>query len=151
MTIALFIVTRPSHILLAASMGMLMLAHLGILLSLRAFGMSWAIAGPIVLLVACLASRLVFRHWQRSQPGWQLSIAATGEMVLHGRQPQGGHMAGLSVHLSHKTRIWPYFLSVFLLDEAGMEYKLLILPDSLDAVAFRALRVSLIWISQHPV
>jgi len=106
-----------------------------------------------------ISGYFVFRYWQRIQQNKQLSISASGEMVLllqpqqdmqkntHGSEV--GTLTGLNVRLSHKSRIWAYFLSIFLIDEAGKEHKLLILPDSLSPAAFQALRVSLIWISQH--
>ncbi|WP_162058916.1 protein YgfX [Undibacterium sp. KW1] len=159
MTIALHIITRASRTLLTACICMLALVHLSIWLLLSYKAMSFVFICMIVASSFCSNCYLVFKYWQRVQQSRQLSISATGDIVLHLllekevhkdlRRRKAGPLTGLNVRLSHKTRIWPYFLSIFLLDEAGKEHKLLILPDSLSPAAFQALRVSLIWISQH--
>lgn len=149
MTIALHIVTRASRLLLLACLCMLTLAHLSILLLLGSRTLPVALLCVILLCSFCSSAYLGFMHWQRIEQSQQLSISATGEMILHIKQQEEMQQTGLVVHLSHKSRIWPYFLSIFLVDEVGKEHKLLILPDSLSPAAFRALRVSLIWISKH--
>ncbi|MFZ6732163.1 protein YgfX [Undibacterium sp. Ji42W] len=159
MTIALHITTRASRRLLMACFCMLALVHMSIWLLLSYKAMSLVFICLIVASSFCCSYCLVFRYWQGIQQIRQLSISAMGEMILYLLpQPEMQKdmqmrevraLKGLNVRLSHKSRIWPYFLSIFLLDEAGKEHKLLILPDSLSPAAFRALRVSLIWISQH--
>lgn len=149
MTIALHIVTRASRILLMACFCMQVLVHLSILLLMRPGPVPAYFIYLIIVSSFCSSAYLVFRYWQQIQQSWQLSISTTGEMILYLKTQQEVQLAGLNVHLSHKSRIWPYFLSIFLLDELGKEHKLLILPDSLSPAAFQALRVSLIWISQH--
>lgn len=149
MTIALHIVTRASRILLLACLCMLVLVHLSILLLMKSSSVPAYVIYLIISSSFCSSAYLVSRHWQHIQQSRQLSISATGEMILHLKIQQEVQLTRLNVHLSHKSRIWPYFLSIFLLDEAGKEHKLLILPDSLSPTAFQALRVSLIWISQH--
>ncbi|MFZ6744516.1 protein YgfX [Undibacterium sp. JH2W] len=149
MTIALHILTRASRLLLLACFFMLLLAHLSVLLLLRSGTDSFMLIGLILACSFCSASYLSFKYWQDIQQSQQLSISATGEMILHLKSLDAEQLTGLNVRLSHKSRIWPYFLSIFLLDEAGKEHKLLILPDSLSPAEFRSLRVSLIWISQH--
>lgn len=149
MTIALHIVTRASRVLLLACFCMLILAHLSILLLWTGKALPVALLSTILFCSFCSSSYFGFLYWRRIQQSQQLSISATGEMILHIKQQKETQQTGLIVHLSHKSRIWPYFLSIFLVDETGREHKLLILPDSLSPAAFRALRVSLIWISQH--
>ncbi|MFZ6639135.1 protein YgfX [Undibacterium sp. TC4M20W] len=163
MTIALHINTRASRGLLLACFCMLTLVHLSIWLLLSYKALPLVFICLIASSSFCSSCCLVFRYWRRMQQSRQLSISATGEIILHLLPQQKmtrnvktdmqlmetGALTGLNVRLSHKTRIWPYFLSIFLLDEAGKEHKLLILPDSLSPAAFQALRVSLIWISQH--
>ncbi|MES2042130.1 MAG: protein YgfX [Pseudomonadota bacterium] len=149
MTIALHIVTRASRVLLMACFCMLVLVHLSILLLMRSSSVPAYFIYLLIVGSFCSSAYLVFRYWLQIQQSRQLSISVAGEMILHLKTQQGVQTAGLNVHLSHKSRIWPYFLSIFLLDELGKEHKLLILPDSLSPAAFQALRVSLIWISQH--
>lgn len=149
MTIALHIVTRASRILLLACFCMLVLAHLSILLLMKSSSMPAHFIYLMMVSSFCSSAYLVFRYWQHIQQSSQLSISTTGELILHLKAQQEAQSTRLNVHLSHKSRIRPYFLSIFLLDELGKEHKLLILPDSLSPAAFQALRVSLIWISQH--
>ncbi|MFZ6874569.1 protein YgfX [Undibacterium sp. Di27W] len=149
MTIALHIVTRASRLLLLAGFCMLLLVHLSVLLLLRLGTDSLMLIGIVFACSFFSTFYLSFKYWQYIQQSQQLSISATGEMILCLESQKEEQLTGLSVHLSHKSRIWPYFLSLFLVDELGKEHKLLILPDSLSPAAFRSLRVSLIWISQH--
>jgi len=149
MTIALHIVTRASRQLLLVCFCMLILVHLSFLLLSAGRDLPVTMLCAILFCSLCSSAYFAFIYWQRIQQSRQLSISATGEMILHIGQQKELQRTGLVVHISHKSRIWPYFLSIFLVDEAGKEHKLLILPDSLSPAAFRALRVSLIWISKH--
>lgn len=151
MTIALIVDTKPSRYLLAACISMLTLVHGCVFLSIDKLVFP-AYLKVSLLIISCSASiYLTHRYWQRTQQSKQISISATGEIVLRATSEPAGSVHGINVHLSHRSRIWPYFLSVFLQDELGQEYKLLILQDSLSPAAFRALRVSLMWIAQHQV
>lgn len=150
MSIALFAEIRPSRILLAALTGMAGLALASLSLVIWQSGMAVAVKALLWVAAACLIALQLYRTWHKEARFCKLSIADSGSMILH--EPVGAiHHAGLTVSLSPKSRLLPQLLSIFLIDEQGREHKLLILPDSVDPVVFRALKVSLMWISQHYV
>ncbi len=129
---------------------MLLLAHLSLFFSLVLSGVSQCLALPFMTLIFGISLSKARLHWRRIQLRQEIVVSAAGEIVLRTIDGPGNATQGHSVCLSSKSRIWPNFLSIFLLDEFGKEYKLLILPDSLSPEAFRALKVSLMWIAQHP-
>ncbi|MFZ6765989.1 protein YgfX [Undibacterium sp. Di26W] len=150
MSIALFAEIRPSRILPAALSGMAGLALASLSLVVWQLDMTVAVKALLWMAAAGLIVLQLYRGWRRERRFCRLSIADSGSMILrdHGG---AGPDAGLTVTLSPKSRLLPQLMSIFLIDEQGREHKLLILPDSVDPVVFRALKVSLMWISQHYV
>lgn len=149
MSIALIINTKPSRILLGSSLLMLALVHCSLWLLIAPFDLHWLLKSLAVLTSSGVSMHFVCRLWRKNQRSRCLHISPSGELVLHGKRVLDDHAGGMIVHLSHKSRFWTYILSIFLIDDDGREHKLLILPDSLTTVEFRALRVSLMWIAQH--
>ncbi|MFZ6657860.1 protein YgfX [Undibacterium sp. TJN19] len=148
MTIALLVEPKPSRLLLASCLSMLILAHLSLFLLMQA--VSIPVYLKITLLLISLgASVWQMARWWAASESMRLSISDAGVMALHWQNEAEEQSSNLTVRLSAKSCLWPQLLSLFLIDEDDREHKLLILPDSLDPAAFRALRVSLMWISQH--
>ncbi|MFZ6756511.1 protein YgfX [Undibacterium sp. Ji50W] len=150
MSIALFAEIRPSRILLAALSGMAGLALASLSLVIWQSDMPVAAKALLWMIAAGLIVLQLYRGWRRERRFCRLSIADSGSMILRDHAGAGPD-ADLMVTLSPKSRLLPQLLSIFLIDEQGREHKLLILPDSVDPVVFRALKVSLMWISRHYV
>lgn len=151
MSIALFAEIRPSRILLVALLGMASLSLA--VLSLVIWQSDLVVAVKVLLWMAAVGLIILqlYQYWRREwQSSCKLSISASGSIILH-EHASAVNNAGMAVTLSPKSRLLPQLLSIFLIDEQGMEHKLLILPDSMNPVVFRALKVSLMWISQHGV
>lgn len=128
MSIAIAAVVRPSRILRLAQAAMCALV--------LAAGVT--LKSPLLLACACAGL-----GWQaREVKPWRVDISAVGQVRLTVYQ-RSGPAPARPVRLLPGALLWPGLMLLGLEDEDGRRYRLLLLPDSVAAPAWRALALAL--------
>lgn len=104
--------------------------------------------GYLLLALACfaVASSLSLIMVSLKMPVVDLNVLKTGEVTLVMKAGDG--MSG-RVKLHRSSVIWQYAMALCFVSDEGHVHHVLVLPDSVDRIAFHRLRVALIWIMRH--
>lgn len=159
MSIAASVLIRPSRVLriLSASLGTVLLLLCG-RLSFKEFSvLPHSINVALTIALALLALFLFYSSF-RTRKSFQLDISGLGGMRLREHYTRAGKGSWESspipdeagadaVRLLPDSTIWPGLLALHLRRPDGRKIRLLVLPDMIEASAFRPLRVALRWIA----
>ncbi|WP_423681848.1 hypothetical protein [Undibacterium sp. WLHG33] len=145
MTISLRVTIKPS-IWLRYLLGMMViLANTGWYIFLSNRELSFAYLLSALLGFAVMSSLSLIMVISKI-PIVDLNISKTGEIKL-GMMGLGDTSARVKLHRS--CIIWQHVMALSFVFDSGRIYRILVLPDSLDPLAFHRLRVALIWIIRH--
>lgn len=155
MSIAVSTTLRPSRIGLSL---------LGVMLLLVNFSLGWTVwtlFHQIMLLalltgIGVLAGGFSLFYMARHQKTYRLDMDTQGQIILRCLATKSGQALELAsvsnvlwssrAELGKDTTIWPNVLLLhFKLDNAQIE-RIVVLPDSVDPVSFKHLRVALRWL-----
>ncbi|MBC3862207.1 hypothetical protein H8K32_08880 [Undibacterium jejuense] len=152
MSITLNVVIKPSRIVLVLSLCMCALASLALYLLLfnqqLTFFSNSVFLPVFVILFFSLLCGYVLRKW-RLIGFWRLDIASDGAMVLRQITKENHFKASIAVSLSASAVIWNDLMVLHMLENDLSKRTLIVMRDSLDALSFQHLRVSLLWARQH--
>ncbi|MFZ6862770.1 protein YgfX [Undibacterium sp. Ji67W] len=152
MTIALTVVIKPSRIILCAMLSMCFLASLALqlFLSNQQFPI-FSYPGSSYLastLAFCLFGGYALHVWC-NEGVCRLDIAADGEMIWREETQSSVSGSAFPVTLGSHSVIWNAAMVLHISTSDSTNRTLIVLKDSLDAVSFQRLRVSLLWVRQH--
>jgi len=145
MTISLRVTIRPSVWLRYLLGMMVILANTGWYLFLLNRELSFAYLLSALVGFALMSS-LSLIMVNSKIPIVELNISRTGEITLG---MMGLDDASARVKLHRSSIIWQHAMALSFISDNRTMYRVLVLPDSLDPVAFHRLRVALIWIIRH--